>query len=400
MGGPAKHVSWLASGMDAYGYETTLVCGNVPEAEVDMTEFALDRGVEPVVIPEMSRELTWKDLVAIYRIFFLMRRLQPDVVHTHTAKAGTVGRVAAVLYRLSRRRTGCCRVVHTYHGHVFHGYYGRLKTGLFLSIERCLAHATDAIITISNQQREEINETYRIGRKDQFRVIPLGLDLTAFQKTTLQQESLRSELGVPNDTLIVGIIGRLTEIKNLTMFLDVVARIRGMTKPPQMHFVVIGDGHLREKLVAYSAENGTSDVVTFLGFRSDVDVLMGGLDVVALTSVNEGTPLTLLEAMCCGVPVISTLVGGVGDLLGANVCERSSFCQHERGISVSSLDVEGMANGLVLLATDSELRERLARAGRNYVQRQHGKERLCRNTADLYDQLFDVTTEGKSECVC
>src|SRR5215471_5788830 len=183
IGGPAKHVVWLTAELRKPGFETTLVTGTVPPGEGDMAYFADEAGVEPVVVKQMSRELSLRDTVVIAKLLCIFWKLRPDIVHTHKAKAGAAGRVAATLYKwltpsalwLRPRR---CRVVHTYHGHIFHGYYGRAKTRLFLGIERAMARfCTDRIIAISPQQRAEINGRFKIGRADQYQVIPLGIDL-------------------------------------------------------------------------------------------------------------------------------------------------------------------------------------------------------------------------------
>ena len=187
VGGPARHVVWLTEGLKPDGYETLLVAGVVPPGEDDMSYVAAAAGVQPFILPEMSREISVKDAVTVWKLFRLMRRERPDIVHTHTAKAGTVGRVAGLMYRwltpaalVGKPRR--CSFVHTYHGHVFHSYYGKLKTRLFLAIERFLARfATDRIVVISEQQRREINEVFRVGRREQFAVIPLGIDMSALR---------------------------------------------------------------------------------------------------------------------------------------------------------------------------------------------------------------------------
>src|SRR3982750_3811953 len=173
VGGPAKHVVWLTAGLQHFGFETLLVAGVVPPGEDDMSYFASAMGVEPLYLREMSREISWKDFVTVWKLYRLFVRERPDLVHTHTAKAGTVGRLAGLLYRWARPallvgRPRRCRFVHTYHGHIFHSYYGRLKTKLFVTIERLLARlGTDRIIVISEQQRREIHEEFRVGKQQQ-----------------------------------------------------------------------------------------------------------------------------------------------------------------------------------------------------------------------------------------
>src|SRR2546430_2517540 len=199
VGGPAKHVAWLEAGLRRRGVESLLVAGVVPPGEDDMGYFADSLGVRPTVIREMSREVSPKDLVTAWKLYRLLLRERPDIVHTHTAKAGTVGRAAGLLYRWLTPsalwgRPGRCRMVHTYHGHIFHSYYGRWKTRLFLLVERALARvATDRIVVVSAQQLEEINGRFRVGRREQFEVIPLGLDTRAFDEARARRATLRRE---------------------------------------------------------------------------------------------------------------------------------------------------------------------------------------------------------------
>ncbi|MGH9880130.1 MAG: glycosyltransferase, partial [Pyrinomonadaceae bacterium] len=264
VGGPAKHVVWLTAGLQGPDCESLLVAGMVPPGEEDMGYFADEQGVAPLFVPEMSREISLKDGLTVWKLYRLFLRERPDVVHTHTAKAGTVGRIAGVLYRwltpgalLGRPRQ--CRFVHTYHGHIFHGYYGRLKTAVFLTIERMLARlVTDRIIVVSEQQRREINETFGVGRSQQFTVIPLGLDMSTFADWYERGKSSCEELGATPNEILVGIVGRLTEIKNHDLFLRAVALFKQEHQSPglKVKFVVIGDGNLRSQLEEQSRSLG------------------------------------------------------------------------------------------------------------------------------------------------
>ncbi|MCA1594727.1 MAG: glycosyltransferase, partial [Acidobacteria bacterium] len=232
VGGPARHVAWLSSGLRGAGVETVLVAGVVPAGEDDMTYFALAQGVVPVRLAEMSREISLKDAATVWKLYRLLRRERPDVVHTHTAKAGTVGRVAGLLYRWLTPsalwgRPRACRFVHTYHGHIFHSYYGPLKTRIFLLIEKLLARLiTDRLVVISPQQYREIHEEFGVGRKGQFAVIPLGLDTKVFDHRAQRRETARRDLGAGEHDVLVGIVGRLTEIKNHHLFLEAAAHYK------------------------------------------------------------------------------------------------------------------------------------------------------------------------------
>jgi glycosyltransferase involved in cell wall biosynthesis len=397
VGGPARHVVWLAEGLTRAGYEILLVAGVVPAGEEDMSYVAASSGVTPFIIPEMSRELSLKDALTIWRLFRLMHREQPDIIHTHTAKAGTVGRVAGLMYRwltpatlIGRPRA--CRLVHTYHGHVFHSYYGRVKTRLFLAIERLLARlATDRIVVVSTQQLHEINETYRVGRRKQFAVIPLGIDISAFADWQERRPRLRAELKVSDSELLVGIVGRLTEVKNHALFLRAAAACRALVKPRRVRFVIIGDGKLRPELEAQAKSLLLSNDVVFLGTRNDPENFYPALDIVALTSLNEGTPLTLIEAMANARPVIATEVGGVVDLLGPTVSTGNAepgYAICERGLLAKTGDAEGLARGLARLIEDESLRIDLGVKGRDFVLRNYAKERLLADMTQLYAQLI------------
>ena len=406
VGGPAKHVVWLTKGLQSSECETLLVAGTVPPGEDDMGYFATEMGVSPHFVQEMSREISIKDAVTIWKLYQLFRRERPDIIHTHTAKAGTVGRLAGLLYRwltpgalVGRPRS--CSFVHTYHGHIFHSYYGPLKTRLFVLIENLLARlATDRIVVITDQQRREINEEFGVGHADRFAVIPLGLDIDVFAGWKNRRQSFRDELGAKADDLLVGIVGRLTEIKNHELFLKAAAEFKsggrkqaaGGRQVPEtaVRFVIIGDGALRGRLEQQSQSLGLAEDVVFVGSRRDIENVYPALDIVALTSLNEGTPLTLIEAMANARPVISTMVGGVIDLLGDAVREQSagSFVICRRGIGVPSNDARVFAEGLAHLVADADLRREIGERGLQFVESRYSKERLLEDIKALYADLL------------
>jgi glycosyltransferase involved in cell wall biosynthesis len=398
VGGPAKHVAWLTAGLQDGEWQSLLVAGSVPPGEEDMSYFAAALGVRPLLLKEMSREISFKDVLTIWRLYRLFKREQPDVVHTHTAKAGTVGRSAGLLYRwftpatlIGRPRR--CHFVHTYHGHIFHGYYGQYKTRVFLLIEKLLARlVTSRIIVVSEQQRKEIHETFGVGRAEQFRVIPLGLDLNSFAKPEKRRQAFRDELGVRNSEILIGIVGRLTEIKNHKLFLQAISQFKSAhrSEDAPVKFVVIGDGNLRGALEKSTVTLGLNDDVIFAGSRRDPENFYAGLDAVALTSKNEGTPLTLIEAMANGLPVISTAVGGVVDLLGESDGEAGPASQYQvcrRGIIVRPHDAVAFAAGFERLVTDGNLRRELGVRAREFVVRNYSRERLLDDIRALYRGL-------------
>ena len=401
----------MTAGLRSSDCETLLVAGTVPPGEDDMGYFAAENGVSPLFVAEMTREISIKDALTVWKLYRLFLRERPDIVHTHTAKAGTVGRVAGLLYRwftpgvlVGRPRP--CRFVHTYHGHIFHSYYGALKTRAFVNIERVLARlATDRIVVISRQQRREIHDEFHVGRDSQFVVIPLGLDRQLFAGWQSRRQVFRDELGAGHNDILVGIVGRLTEIKNHELFLRAAALFKekhsrgsavALPRPDssprpsegRVRFVVIGDGHLRNDLEEQTRALGLSDDVVFAGMRKDPEFFYPALDIVALTSRNEGTPLTLIEAMLNERPVIATSVGGVVDLLGDAVSSASApFAVCERGIRVQPDDAAGFAAGLARLIDDAELCRATGERGRQFIEQNYSKERLLDDIGSLYREL-------------
>lgn len=391
IGGPAKHVVWLSAGLNRDEFETLLVTGTVPPGEGDMGYFARDAGVEPVVIPEMSREIGWRDLFVVWKLYRLMLRFRPDIVHTHKAKAGAAGRIAALLYKWLTPTAFLLRprrvyTVHTFHGHTFHSYFSPFKTRLFLAIERALARfAADRIITISEQQRREIHEHFGVGRKGRVDVIALGLD---FGGGAASPGGLRADIGVGHDMPLIGIIGRLCEVKNHALFLEAASHLlNDVAVPEAPHFVLIGDGHLRSALEAQADNLALGGRVSFLGFRRDVQELYADLDIVALTSLNEGTPLTLIEGMSAGCAVAATEVGGVVDLLGAHVGSFGRVTVWEHGVTAPCGDAEAFAEALKYLVANPAMRREMGKRGQAFVHSKLSKRRLIRDIEGLYREL-------------
>lgn len=389
VGGPARHVVWLTKALNNSEFESVLIAGTVPEGEENMEYFAEENGVKPVFIEEMSRELSPKDIVSLWKVYRRICVEKPDIIHTHTAKAGTIGRAAGFIYRWLNWKD--VKLIHTFHGHVFHSYYGNLKTKIFLFIEKILAFlATDKIIVITAQQFEEINKTYGVGNEKQFEIIPLGIDLEKFADPENKRGILRKEIGAGEDEILVGFVGRFTEIKNIPLFLQAAKLFieRKTDDSPKLKFVLIGDGHLRLSLEKTAKEFGLNENLIFLGNRNDADVFYAGLDIIALTSFNEGTPLSLIEAMANGKSVISTNVGGVTDLIGKVTEDKNDFKICERGISVASEDADELFNGLIFLAENSALRKTLGENGKSFVNKNYSKNRLIKDIENLYRKMI------------
>lgn len=393
IGGPAKHVTWLTAGLNSDEFETTLIAGIVPPGEGDMSYFARSAGVTPIVIKEMSRELSPRDVIVIAKLVRQFFKLKPQIIHTHKAKAGAAGRVAAMIYKWFTPsglwlRPRECRIVHTYHGHVFHSYYGKWKTRLFVAIERALARlGTDRIIVVSDQQRREICESFGVGRPEQFCVVPLGLE---FDELSEDRERLREEIGLSGDEVAIGIVGRLCEVKNHAMFLESAARLVSQSNgsAPQARFVIVGDGHLRTEIEGLVRDLGVAGKTVFTGFREDAISMYAGLDIVALTSLNEGTPLTLIEAMGCGRAVAATEVGGVVDVMGDRRQSLDGFTIWDHGITAPSRDAEAFARGLRFLIERPELRHEMGQRGRAFVRSRLSRDRLVSDIEGVYRELI------------
>lgn len=309
IGGVALNVLQTVSALQKNeSIEVILIHGRVSEHEGDMYYLAENLGVRSVILPALERELSpIHDLKTIWQLYRLMRQHRPDIVHTHTAKAGFVGRWAAFLARIPVR-------VHTFHGHVFHGYFGPLKTRLFLWMERLSALISSRIITLSEALRTELSEVYSIAPKNKIEVIPLGLDLQSF--TRLEKGHFRQQWNLPADAPLVAVVGRLVPIKNHLLFLQAAKLVHD--RRPDVRFLIVGDGELRQDIEQQIRAWDFQKVITITGWIQDMTPVYSNVSLVTITSDNEGTPVSLIEAIAAGIPVVSTDVGGVRDLFKEN----------------------------------------------------------------------------------
>jgi len=384
IGGPAIHTVLLSEGLDKARFDSLLVCGSTDNNEGDMSYYARDKNITPHLIPELKRELNpIKDLIALVKIYNLIQLESPDIIHTHTAKAGTLGRAAAILYNMlhicNKRRI---RLVHTFHGHIFEGYFNRFTTALFIHIERFLACFTDTIITVSTSVKDDL-VSLRIAGKDKIKVIPLGFEL----KGLLDIPPYRGE------SLNIGIIGRLVPIKNHHLFLEAAGKIIHNYPSLKASFYIVGDGNLRKELEDFCSASGISARVHFLGWKEDLAVVYSSLDMVCLTSLNEGTPVSLIEAMASGRAVVATDAGGVRDLLGNKMGIdydfNSGFSIMERGILVNKNSADAFSAALLLMSEDSRLRRDMGLRGRAFVKELFSKDRLIADIDNLYRILMN-----------
>jgi glycosyltransferase involved in cell wall biosynthesis/SAM-dependent methyltransferase len=309
VGGPAMHVALLSAGLDRRGFRTTLAAGRCEPGEADMSDFARERGVTPVTVRALGRSVSpVADLRSFADLLALVRRIRPVVVHTHTAKAGALGRVAALLAGVPIR-------VHTFHGHVFHGYFGRGATALVLLAERLLGLLSHRVLAVSPEVARDLGLAYGVVPPGKIAVVPLGLDLEPFARAGAGEGrgALRAEIGAAPEDLLVGVVGRLVPVKGHEFLLDAAADL--LREIPQARIVIVGSGPLEEPLRARARTLGIDGRCHFLGWRRDTAAICADLDAVALTSRNEGTPVALIEAAAAGVPVVARSVGGVASAL-------------------------------------------------------------------------------------
>ncbi|HMU12845.1 MAG: glycosyltransferase [Bacteroidetes bacterium] len=395
LGGPTHNAAYLTRYLPG-DFETLLVGGG-QEASEEGSHHILDSlGVQATILPEMQREVApWRDRGAYRRIKRLIRDFKPDIVHTHAAKAGAVGRMAA-------SELGVKAIVHTFHGHVFHSYFGTVRTAMYKNIERFLARRSSRIIAISEKQKHELVGEHRITTEDKVSVIPLGFDLSRFQQDQATKRALfRKVYGVADDEIAVGIVGRLVPVKNHDLFLAALKQVRDRSGRKVRAFVV-GDGEERERLEALTRQLGLSLTtgpyfnghgfghglnghamtpradVTYTSWIKEIDIVNAGVDVIALTSHNEGTPVSLIEAQAAGRAVVSTRVGGVENVV----------LDGGTGLLSPADDLDGFSASLYRVVEDRALRERLSSGGWAHVRQRYHFTRLVDDTAALYRQLL------------
>ncbi|MGA7964303.1 MAG: glycosyltransferase, partial [Gammaproteobacteria bacterium] len=389
IGGPSIHVYLLTKGLNPRKFHSILVTGKISHQEGDMSYLFDSLREKPIAIDELQREIRpLMDIKAFFKIFSLLRNESPRIVDTHTAKAGTTARLAVILYNLFYGKN--IRTVHTFHGHVFEGYFSKLKSSAFVWVERLLARGTDVIVAISESQKRDLSEKFKITAARRIKTIPLGFDLKPFLSSSKFRGQLRQVLGIDKSTVVIGIIGRLVPIKNHEMFFEAAKQLMEWNPERTVIFLVVGDGELRGKLEDYCRNAGIDSHVRFLGWMRNLPMVYADVDILALTSLNEGTPFSIIEAMASSVPVIATEVGGVPDLLGGPTEERSGdrFKVHERGILCEKGDAAGFAEGLRFLmeVNPDETSARIERA-RLFVEEQFSEARLLRDMETLYLQL-------------
>ncbi|ANQ47622.1 glycosyltransferase family 4 protein [Flammeovirga sp. MY04] len=372
VGGPAIHTSILSEQFKNNEFDTLLVAGKVPDNEGDMSYIAKDRGVEVTYLNTLQRELSpFNDIKSVLEIRKIIKEYQPDIVHTHTAKAGFVGRAAVILSNFFSRKK--IKSVHTFHGHVFNGYFSPLKTKVFLLIERTLAKFTDVIVTITDKQQKEIL-SLGIGKESQHQMIPLGLDLEKFYHNS-EKNYLFDQYNIKKDIKLVGVIARFTQIKNLKLFIDTAKII--LNTRNDIHFFMVGDGEDRSILEDHVKELNLEKNITFTGFLKDLPAVYSSLDLVLLTSNNEGSPVSIIEAMTNGKVVASTAVGGVPDL----------FTDFGKKYLVNKNDANALAVAALSLLGDTSTYERFIEEHQDPTYKKYNYSRLVSDLTKTYKEL-------------
>ena len=374
IGGPTYNATFLTRFMDDK-YETLLIGGTHEEGESDSLHVLEEYGLDPLLISEMQRIPSFKsDRAAYKKIKQIIQEFKPDIVHTHAAKAGALGRRAAFACKVPV-------VVHTFHGHVFHSYFGKVKTFIFKTIERRLAKKSDGIIAISDIQKKELSEIHKICPTAKIKVIPLGFDLEKFHlNKKVNRIKTRENYKLNDDEIAIAIVGRLAAIKNHTLFLDVVEKTLNSTTK-KVKFFIVGDGDERPSIEIRVNEinNKFGKIIAMTSWIKDIGLFNAGMDVICLTSDNEGTPVSLIEAQAGGLPIVTTDVGGVKDIL----------LEGETGYVVPKNNVSLFAEKLLLLIEDEKLRKSLSEKGWDFVKNKFHYTTLVKNMDEYYQYLLN-----------
>lgn len=379
LGGPTHNAAFLTKYLEPE-FKTKLIAGIKLDSEIG-SEFMLKKlGIKPIYVKEMHRELSLSnDFKAFLEIKKIIREFRPDIVHTHAAKSGALGRLAAISENVPV-------IVHTFHGHVFHSYFGKLKSSLYVTIERFLAKYSSKVIAISSLQKKDLVNKFSICEENKIETIPLGFNLEIFNKDMdTKRDEFRKKYNLDNEIIAIGIIGRLTKIKNHELFLRAAKNLLLATEK-KVRFFIIGDGEDKNDLIdladtlqiRHRENSPKGNQLFFTSWIQHIDIALAGLDIVALTSLNEGTPVTLIEAKASKKPVISTDVGGVGDIIRNQVT----------GILVPSDDLDTFSMELIELVNNDEKRMMIAENGYDEIRKNFSYERLVKDMRELYTKLL------------
>jgi glycosyltransferase involved in cell wall biosynthesis len=373
VGGPAIQVINLTKRLTPFGYRTTLLRGREGEREGNMDHLADELGVQPVLVPGLQRELGLHDLRALWEVMGWLRRDRPQVLHTHTAKAGAIGRLAITLMPWRRPAV----VVHTFHGHVFEGEFSPRASRFFARVERFLGRRADRLIAVSEEVRRDLIDL-GVAPPERVEVVRLGFDLSPFTREGEERERIRREtrerLGIPQHARVVSVVARVVKVKRIDRFL---AMAREVAAREDVWFLVAGDGDKRAELEQSENAKALGERLVWAGFERDIPAICFASDVVALTSDNEGTPVCLIEAQAARVPVVTTLSGGV-----------ETVVQEGRTGRIVDRDPAKLAAAVGELLDDAARRDEWGRAGREHVLATFSIDRLVDDIRNLYERLL------------
>jgi glycosyltransferase involved in cell wall biosynthesis len=378
VGGPALQAIEMSTRLESIGYHTLLIHGRLGRGEGDMRYLVPSpRTFEMAYVPALRRDpAPLADSAAVAQVFRLLCRFRPAIVHTHMAKAGTVGRTAALLYNATAGRHARARLVHTYHGHVLDGYFSTPTANVFTAIERALARRSDALIAVSPSVLRDLRDRHRIAGPDRFRMVPLGFDLSPFAAIgATDRGPARHELGLDANAHVAAFVGRLTSIKQPELFIDAADRIARVDE--HARFLVVGGGELEPALRAAVADRGLTDRIRFLGWQRHLETVYAASDLIAVTSRNEGTPVALIESMAAGVPGVCFDVGGVSDVIASA----------DLGALVASNDMDALVGVMRDLFDDDRRRDEIGAHARASVVARFGIDRLVNDLTGLYREL-------------
>lgn len=388
LGGPTYNVAYLTKYLSP-DYETLLVGGMNDEHEACSDYIIKKLGIHAIKIPEMMREINgYNDMIAYYKIKNIIKRYKPDIVHTHASKAGFIGRRAAI-------KSNVPVVVHTFHGHIFHSYFNKHRTAVFKKLEQNMAAKSSAIVAISEIQKHELCHIHNIAAADKFRVIPLGFDLDRFQDNYTQKRiQFRQNYQLKDQDIAISIIGRLVPVKNHPLFIKSIAKIKNKTNK-KIKALIVGDGQLRNGLIELAYSLGLScsipekpdynaDII-FTSWIQEADTVLAGSDITALTSFNEGTPVSLIEAQAANTPIVTTNVGGIEDVV----------IKDKTALLTENDNLDDFSNKLLLLIEDNEMRTEMAKHGWEYVKHQFHYTRLVSDMKELYNELLAKKSRNK-----
>ena len=373
MGGPTYNATFLTRFLSD-DFETLLVGGMPEEDETDSLHILKQYGIEPLLIREMKRQPSFfQDRAAYKKLKNIMAEFKPDIVHTHASKAGALGRRAA-------NSLGIPVVLHTFHGHVFHSYFGTFKTKIYKSIERRLAAKSSGIIAISEIQKKELSQLHNICEESKIKVIPLGFDLSRFNAAKNEfRESTREDFGISGNDVAVAIVGRLVPVKNHLLFINALGNlIKDLTVPVKVF--IVGDGSERNNIeeAVKSLPKSPLLKIELTSWIQDIAKFNAGMDLICLTSNNEGTPVSLIEAQAANIPVITTDVGGVRDIV----------LEGETGFIVPKNDVASLSDKMRLLIEDENLRKKMSQNGWTFVEHKFHYTTLVKNMEEYYNSLI------------